>query len=57
MKTIEELNSSKVPVIVFDKRLEKFRDRVLFPKKLARAKEIIAKVGLPKKVQDKAPSR
>jgi len=48
MKKIEQLNSSKVPVIVFDKKLEQFRDKVLFPDKLAKAKEILKKVGLPK---------
>jgi len=48
MKTIEQLNSSKVPVIVFDKKLEQIRDKVLFPKKVARANEILSKVGLPK---------
>jgi hypothetical protein len=48
MKTIDELNKSKVPLIVFDKKLEQFRDKVLFPEKLAKAKEILQKVGLPK---------
>jgi hypothetical protein len=41
--------STKVPVIVIDKSLERFRDRVLFPKSLARANEILMRVGLPKK--------
>jgi hypothetical protein len=45
--TIEQLNQSKVPVIVFDKKLEQFRDKILFPEKLAKANEILAKVGLP----------
>jgi hypothetical protein len=45
---IDELNQSKVPIIVFDKKLEKFRGKVLFPEKLARANEILAKTGLPK---------
>jgi hypothetical protein len=49
MTKIEVLNQSKVPVIVFDKKLEQFRDKVLFPEKLEKAKEILAKVGLPKK--------
>ncbi|MDD2345764.1 MAG: hypothetical protein PHY85_06430 [Bacteroidales bacterium] len=49
MTTIEELNQSKIPVIVFDKKLEQFRDKILFPEKLAKAKEILSKVGLPKK--------
>ena len=47
--TKEELNTAKVPVIVFDKSLEQFRDKILFPEKLAKAKEILAKGGLPKK--------
>lgn len=45
---IEDLNKSKVPIIVFDKKLEKFRNEVLFPKKLEKANEILAKAGLPK---------
>ena len=48
MKTIEELNTSKVPVIVFDKKLEKLKEKVLFPEKLKRAQEILSKSGLPK---------
>lgn len=49
MKKIEQLNNSKVPVIVFDKKLEQFRNKILFPEKLAKANDILAKVGLPKK--------
>ncbi len=47
MTKIEQLNQSKVPVIVFDKKLEQFRDKVLCPEKLKRATEILAKAGLP----------
>lgn len=35
--------------IVFDKKLEQFSGKTLFPKKLAKANEILAKVGLPAK--------
>jgi len=49
MKKINQLNNSKIPVIVFDKKLEQFRDKVLFPEKLAKANEILKKVGLPEK--------
>jgi hypothetical protein len=49
MKTkIDELNSSKIPVIAFDNDLEKLQDKVLFPEKLEKANKILAKVGLPK---------
>jgi hypothetical protein len=46
--TIDQLNQSKVPIIVFDKKLEEFRGKVLFPEKLKKANEILAKSGLPK---------
>jgi hypothetical protein len=45
--TIEQLNTSKVPVIVIDKKLEQLRDKVLFPEKLEKANEILSKAGLP----------
>ncbi|WP_221390025.1 hypothetical protein [Dyadobacter sp. NIV53] len=48
MMKIDELNKSKVPIIVFDKNLEQFRGKVLFPEKLKKANEILAKTGLPK---------
>jgi hypothetical protein len=51
MKTIEELNASKVPIVVIDKSLDKLDDVVLFPEKVEKAKETIAKIGLPKKQQ------
>ena len=46
--TIEQLNKSKVPIIVFDKKLEELKGKVLFPEKLKRANEILDKAGLPK---------
>ena len=46
-QTIEKLNKSKVPIIVLDKRLEKFRGKDLFPEKMKKANEILAKTGLP----------
>ncbi len=51
MKTIEELNNSKVPIIPIDKKLEKYRGKVLFPEKLAKANEILSKSKLPKQVE------
>ena len=46
--TIDQLNLSKVPIIVFDKKLEEFKGKVLFPEKLKRANEILTKSGMPK---------
>lgn len=45
--TIEQLNNSKIPTIVFDKKLEEFRGKTLFPEKLEKANEILAKTGIP----------
>ena len=49
MKTIEELNASKVPIVIIDKSLDKLDEVVLFPEKVKKANETIAKIGLPKK--------
>jgi hypothetical protein len=45
---IEKLNQSKIPIVKIDKRLERFRGKVLFPEKLEKANEILNRVGLPK---------
>ncbi|MEP6466460.1 MAG: hypothetical protein ABJB05_09140 [Parafilimonas sp.] len=49
MTTIEKLNKNKTPIVKIDKSLEKLRGKNLFPEKLAKANDMIAKVGLPKK--------
>ena len=46
--TIKELNRRKTPVVVIDKTLEKYNGKVLFPEKLAKANEVLKKIGLPK---------
>ena len=45
--TQDEIYKANVPIIMFDKELEKFRGQVLFNEKLARANVILAKAGLP----------
>lgn len=49
MTTIEKLDKSKTPVVKIDKSLEKLRGKNLFPIKLAKAIEVINRVGLSKK--------
>jgi hypothetical protein len=49
MKTISDLNKSKVPIVIIDKKLNKLEKVVLFPKKVEEAKKIISKAGLPKR--------
>ena len=48
MTTIEKLNQSKTPLVKIDKSLERLRGKNLFPEKLAKANEVIARVGLPR---------
>jgi hypothetical protein len=50
MKNLKKLNTKKVPVVIIDKSLDFFNDKVLFPDKLAKANEMLKKVGLPRKV-------
>ncbi|HET9505396.1 MAG TPA: hypothetical protein VFO93_17765 [Hymenobacter sp.] len=47
MKTITELNASKVPLVIIDPALNKLRDVVLFPEKVEKAKQAIAQLGIP----------
>lgn len=47
MKTIAELNASKIPLVIIDKRLNSLDDVVLFPEKVEKAKKIIERTGLP----------
>ncbi len=49
--SIEDLNKAKIPVVKIDKRLEKFRDKVLFPKKLELANELLSKAKLPEQIK------
>lgn len=45
---INDLNTKKKPVVLIDKSLDFFNDKVLFPEKLAKANEMLKRVGLPK---------
>lgn len=44
---VEDLNKAKIPVVKIDKKLEKLRGKVLFPKKLELANELLSKAKLP----------
>jgi DNA-binding NarL/FixJ family response regulator len=57
MKTIAELNASKVPLVIIDKRLDSLDKIVLFPEKVEMAKRKIAKIGLPSHHQTKLSDR
>lgn len=41
MKTIKELNKSKLPIAIYDKRLDKYEKMPLFQKKLDKANAVL----------------
>ena len=43
-------NTQKKPIVIIDESLDFFNDKVLFPKKLEKANEMLRKVGLPKEL-------
>lgn len=45
---IKDLNTKKKPIILIDKSLDFFNDKVLFPEKVEKANDMLRKVGLPK---------
>ena len=48
MKTIEELNEKKIPIIRIDSSLEKYKNMPIFQEKVDKANEMLRTVGLPK---------
>ena len=53
MKSVQELNNSKSPIVVIDPSLEQYRDKVLFPEKLAKANEMLKSAKLPGRLKEK----
>ena len=49
MTKVDELNKGKIPIVAIDPSLNKYRDKPLFPKKLAIANEQLKGVRLPSK--------
>ncbi len=45
---INKINTKKKPVVLIDKTLDFFNDKILFPQKLEKANEMLKKIGLPK---------
>ncbi len=49
MKTVEELNNSKAPVVRIDSSLDRYRHQTIFPEKLEKANEMLKTAKLPEK--------
>lgn len=50
----QSINNRNVPIMRIDDSLEKYEDKVLFPKKLEKANETLASIGLPKQTKQKS---
>ncbi len=50
MKTIQELNERKIPIVRINNKLKKYKTMPIFQEKVDNANEILRKVGLPKVV-------
>jgi len=44
---INEIDTIKKPIVIIDKSLDFYNDKVLFPEKLAEANKMLREVGLP----------
>ncbi|MEZ0543178.1 hypothetical protein [Fibrella arboris] len=47
MKSVQELNNSKAPIVSIDSSLDQYRGQILFPEKLAKANALLKGVKLP----------
>jgi hypothetical protein len=47
MNTIKELKNRKVPIVPIDHSLDKFKNKILFPEKLAKTNEMLKTAKLP----------
>ncbi|MDR0814455.1 MAG: hypothetical protein LBN37_01750 [Bacteroidales bacterium] len=44
---IKQLSEKKIPIVKIDKKLEQFKNKILFPNKLEMANRILGNAGLP----------
>jgi hypothetical protein len=47
MRTIEELDNRKIPIVTFDPVLEQDKGKIFFPEKLQKANEMLKQGKLP----------
>ena len=50
---VDEFNKSRIPLVNIDKKLNRFKGKVLFKKKLDRANKLLENADLPKIIKDK----
>ena len=47
MENILEINTLQAPIVLIDEQLNPYKNKVLFPEKVKKAKEILKQSGLP----------
>ena len=47
MKTVEELNKRKTPIVTIDESLEKYKNQIICPDKLDKANKMLETAKLP----------
>lgn len=53
---MKNINTKTKPIILIDKSLDFFNDKVLFPEKLKKANNMLKKKGLPMSIKSKKVS-
>lgn len=48
---IKDINTKKKPIVIIDKSLDFFNDKVLFPDKLEKANKMLKEIGLPENIK------
>ena len=48
MKTIQELNERKIPIVRINNELKKYKTMPIFQEKVDKANEMLRTIGLPK---------
>lgn len=49
MKNVKELSKRKLPIVAIDTALDKYEDKIMFPKKLEQANNMLKTAKLPPK--------
>ena len=49
MKTTQAIKSRQAPALTTDPSLDEYKDKIIFPEKLAKANEMLRTAKLPKK--------
>lgn len=47
MKTIQEINKRKSPIVAIDPVLDKYRNKIMFPEKLEKANNMLKTAKIP----------